>query len=492
MKLTRRAVLAGGFSTAVVSMLPGCGWSGRGWSESEFSDAEMGRFDVCVIGSGFAGTHLGLQLVEAGYRTAIVEVGDERGLSTRDAFEVQNTGKIDYAANATRAIVLGGTSSIWSGVVNRLRPADFHLSSTYGMDVDWPISYEDLAPYYCQAETALAARGRPFRPGAEPPRSCEYPLAIPGPYVSLERTFEGQPVPFFSVPLSKRNDQPVRLVDEEIPRFERSPMASLFVRHRISRLITEDGHSIAHAEVQTPSGAREKLRARYFVVASGVIESPRLLLLSRSQWFPDGLGNRQGLVGANFVEHPTSRIRFKSNLGVDLGNEGYRTYVFNEWARGQGLSAYSYQLHVGPTGAAEWKVQPEMEPVLDNRVTLSRQDVDSFGDPIPSLSFNYTQRDEETIRAGQGYFLSEAIAMGADANELEVLENFRAHPAGTCRMGFDESDGVVDRNNRVFGISNLFVSGASVYPVSGTSNPTLSVVAMTLRLADHLKSVLRG
>ena len=90
------------------------------------------------------------------------------------------------------------------------------------------------------------------------------------------------------------------------------------------------------------------------------------------------------------------------------------------------------------------------------------------------------------------FLKAQAIVLGASPNELSLVERWRAHPSGTCRMGFDELSGVVDRDNRVFGTSNLYVSGACVFPTSGTANPTLTVVAMTLRLADHLKSVMRG
>ena len=90
------------------------------------------------------------------------------------------------------------------------------------------------------------------------------------------------------------------------------------------------------------------------------------------------------------------------------------------------------------------------------------------------------------------FFPSQASAMDADPSAARKMQGWRAHPSGTCRMGFDDASAVVDRNNRVFGVTNLYVSGACTFPTSGTANPTLTVVALTLRLSDHLVSVLRA
>jgi choline dehydrogenase-like flavoprotein len=488
MRLTRRDVLAGGISTAALSLLPGCDRS-----EIGSGDSAMGPFDVCVIGSGFAGTHLALELVASGYRTAIVEAGSELPSDTQASFPVENAGKIRYPATATRAIALGGTSTHWTGMVNRLRPSDFRLSTTFGMEVDWPLTYQDLEPYYCRAETALSTEGRAMVEGAEPARSCDYPQLLTGAYVPPHMMNQGRLLPFFAVAQSRRKGQPVRLVDEELPMLKRAPSAEVFSDHRVMRLFSRETGFISHAEVQTPNGTRKTLRARCFVIAAGVIESPRLLLMSTSERFPRGLGNSNDLVGRNFVEHPTLMFRFRSNQLPAIGEEAaHRTYAFNDLARRKGMNAYHYQLNHWKSGKVIWKMQPEMQPMLENRITLSTQNRDAFDAPIPRLSFSYSERDLKTNAHAEKFLRAQAIVMDTSANEFSLSERWRAHPSGTCRMGFNDRSGVVDRDNRVFGTSNLYVSGACVFPTSGTANPTLTVVAMTLRLGDHLKSVLRG
>lgn len=481
---TRREFLAGGISTALSYSLLGC----RGRTAQE-----AGLYDACVIGSGFAGTYLALTLVSHGLRTIMLEAGAADGaIDQRRLFPVENSGEIKYPANRTRAIAPGGTSRLWSGVLSRLRPSDFRAASEFGMDVDWPITYGLLAPYYCEAERLLSATGHVVVPDAEPPRKCPYPSLMEGVYKSPQLEYDGKSLPFFLNAFSYRNAGPVRLADLEIPEFERSPMATLLSGHRVARLVTTDGKSITYAEVQTPSGDRRSIRARCFVVAAGVIESARLLLLSRSKWFPNGLGNASGLVGCNFIAHPSFAWHFTPARRLDASEGSHRSYALNDWARRHGMNAYHCQLHVDSDRTTILKMQPEMQPRLENRVTLARDTTDGFGDPAPRLSFGYSERDRKTMAHAKEFFPSQASAMDADPSAARKRQGWRAHPSGTCRMGFDDASAVVDRNNRVFGVTNLYVSGACTFPTSGTANPTLTVVALTLRLSDHLVSVLRA
>jgi choline dehydrogenase-like flavoprotein len=106
--------------------------------------------------------------------------------------------------------------------------------------------------------------------------------------------------------------------------------------------------------------------------------------------------------------------------------------------------------------------------------------------------FDYSDRDRATIAAGVEIQNELARALALDPAAARRSEHYRFHPAGTCRMGFAESDGVVDRDLAVFGMDNLYVAGAAVFPGSGTANPTATVVALTLRLADRLIDRLRS
>jgi glucose dehydrogenase len=451
-------------------------------------------FDVCVIGSGFAGVFLALRLARRGLRVGVVEAGrgTTRGLEAGDPsgrFRFVNTGQIAYDVNASRSISVGGTSLKWTGNVTRLSPSDFEQRSTFGIGADWPLTYDELAPYYCEAEEALSTVGHPFVDGAEPPRSCPYPTEKRGTYRGPARYLEGEPLPFFRVARSVREGGkgPVRLFEREIPQFLALPGARLLSNRQVTRLVTLDGATVDHAVAIRANGLEEQIRARTFVVAAGVVESARLLLLSRSTFFPDGLGNGSGLVGRHFNEHPSTTAIFEPRTRVDATAGTHRTYYYNDRLRGEGVDAAHLQLTTSKARPeVSWKLQPQIEARPENRVTLADSDLDPFGNPIPSLAFGYSDLDRTTFERGTELYDRHLASLARDPASVRRVSEWRMHPAGTCRMAESGSEGVVDGSNRVFGVENLYVSGACVFPAAGTANPTLTVVALTLRLADHL------
>ncbi|MFQ5524664.1 MAG: GMC oxidoreductase [Thermoanaerobaculia bacterium] len=489
MALTRRQFLIDSslvLGASATGVLGGCKTSGP----------PAGRYDVCIIGSGFAGTFLGLSAIDQGLHTVIVEAGmkprREGTVGTlAEAFKFRSTGEVRYPVNGTRAITVGGASVHWGGVTTRLWPEDFRMRSEFGRLVDWPISEKDLAEYYCQSETLLHAKGHAPIPGAEPERTCAYPQTKDEPYRDPKLAIEGREVAYFPLAHSRRGGNfATRLLDQEIPSFEESELGTLVEDRQVIRLATLDGETIDHVEVGASDGTRETIHARVFVVAAGVVESTRLLLASTSSWFPEGLGNNRGLVGHYFNVHPSLQTKFELRPELDLPRGHHRTCGLNTLYRRQGVNACQYQLDVLADGTARWKAQPEIEPVYESYLGLSASETDAFGVPLPELHFGYSDRDQRTLERNHRSLKEVKRALAAPGEEIRDHDRWRAHPAGTCRMGFDETNGVVDSNGRVFGLDNLFVSGASTFPTSGTANPTNTVVALTLRLADHLADAL--
>ncbi len=480
MTLDRREFLLGGGALAAAAV--GCGPLGR-----------ARRYDLCIIGSGFAGTFLGLRAVEHGLHTIMLEAGSSPQRlpdpnSLEASFQFASNGPIDYPVNATRAIAVGGASRHWGGVTTRLWPSDLRMKSEFGRAADWPIAYEDLEPYYCQAEHLLGVQGHTPIAGAEPPRDCAYPGAKAGPYRSPRIECTGGEAVFFPLAYSRRNGSfALRLMDEEIPKFERSPLGTLVEDRQVTRIVTVDGKTVDHVEVRGLAGSAQRVHAKCFVLAAGVVESARLLLLSRSSWFPEGLGNRHGVVGHYFNEHPSLEVRFEQRAGLDLPLGHHRTCSLNDAQRRAGLNACQFQLDVWRNGSARWMVQPEIEPRYENHVSLSSSRTDPLGNSLPQVDFAYSERDQRTLGTFKELLPRAKRELADPSAAIEDQDRWRAHPAGTCRMGLDERTAVVDRENRVFGIDNLFVSGACTFPTSGTANPTNTVVAMTLRLADHLR-----
>ncbi len=490
MTITRRKFL--GETALALGGLAGCGRE-RSYEKPRLRD----EYDVCIVGSGFAGTLLGLRLVERKLQTIIIEAGrlksdDTTSPDLAKEFRCHTGGEIDYPADQARVIGVGGTSAHWTGAVIRLSPNDFRMRSMFGTTTDWPIDFADLDPYYCQAETALLASGFPPMIG-EPPRDCSYPLELPGTYQdpAVRLGADAPSLHFFRVALSERGTRkkgPLRLAQEEIPRFLASRYGTILAGHQGFRFATEGQGLVSHVEVRSADGSTTSIRAKVFVLAAGVIESARLLLLSRSTQFPRGLGNEYDLVGRFFNVHPDYLRYFEPRDQEQFSPGNHRTLAFNDQLRQQGLNACQFQLDRYRSGITRIRMQPEVEPRPENRITLSETKLDSYGLPLPIVALSYSERDKRTIENGSRLMeeILKNIPGGSTAGPM--VEEDRYHPAGTCRMGFDETGGVVDTNCKVYGLDNLYVSGACVFPTSGTANPTLTVVALTFRLADHISS----
>jgi choline dehydrogenase-like flavoprotein len=478
-RLTRRRLLIGG-AAGLSSLALGC---------PPNTARRHADYDVCIIGSGFAGIPLALRCVEHGLSTVVIEAGSRFAPS----FQYRTSGEYDYPVASARLITLGGASGHWGGVTTRLMPEAFEVRSLHGDWVDWPIGYEDLDPYYCQAERFLGVAGYPAVPDVQPPRTCSFPHQYPDPYPGYAMEYEEHPLRFFPLPLAHRNDQPLRLVDEEIPRFVDSRQATLVDGERVVELATLDGESIDHVKMQNLSGAKSSISARIFVLAAGVVESPRLLLMSQSKWYPKGLGNNQGFVGRYFTYHP---LFFAKNFEVDAAKgvpvAFNRTHDLDAMLRGQHLNACNYQvIRRSEIPQLDLYISPEVEPRAGNGVALSSDRVDPLGLPMPDLHFNHSERDKKSFTRAKA--IGDQLQRQLGIRELHSYKSrIHSHPAGTCRMGFDAGTSVVDKDLKVFGLDNLYVSGGSVFPVSGTANPTDTVVALTLRLGDHLIGCIQG
>jgi choline dehydrogenase-like flavoprotein len=302
------------------------------------------RADVCVIGAGPAGALVASQLASDGQSVVVLEAGPRFDRSKReqqmeqsirpgdhgsvwgmggdrDAFSA--SGERYYPLNVSRVKGVGGSTLHWQGMVMRLHPSDFDGSHDTD-DPAWPISYDDLRPYYADAERALGVAGDADNPFA-PPRDGAYPLpGFPPSYSDslFAEACEELGITMHSVP-NARNSEPydgrgpcvgygtcqpvcpsgakydasVHIEDAE------AEGASVIDRAPVQRLVTDADGRIEAAVYATPDGTEHRQTAREFVIAAGGVETPRLLLLSESEAHPDGLANSSGLVGHYFMDH---------------------------------------------------------------------------------------------------------------------------------------------------------------------------------------------
>jgi hypothetical protein len=305
-------------------------------------------YDVCIVGSGPAGTVLGGALVGRGARVLILESGrDLQAWFTdrriRSLARYDFSGDTDYPLSRTTSRVLGGNSNFWTGRCERFHPSDFERHAYTPPENPWPITYADLDSYYDEAERLLRVRGGP-RSEFAPPRRAPPPLP-PNPDISYLKGLGTRLGVTFEESLTATPTKTIRIfkVQREIlPGFLDSGLATLVTGATVTRLLAGPDGCIAGAEVKAFDGTTKVARARYFVVSCGGIESPRVLLLSTSEQFPNGVGNRHDMVGRGFNEHPN--VSFTGTLPHSWGtivptNKIARTHQFYSTFRGEGLGS---------------------------------------------------------------------------------------------------------------------------------------------------------
>jgi choline dehydrogenase-like flavoprotein len=304
------------------------------------------RVDVCIIGAGPAGALVAATVAGQGHEVVVLEAGPqfdtdsrtdrmERSIrpgiekdiwdmgGERDAYT--NDGERDYPLNTARVKGVGGSTLHWQGMVMRLHESDFEGTAGTGDDPDWPITYEELRPYYAEVERAFGVSGADDNPFA-PPREAPFPLpAFPPSYSDslFAPACEELGISMHSVP-NARNSEPYDGRSECVGYGTCQPVcpsgakysadahiekatqrgARVIDRAPVQRIETDDEGDTATAAVYaTPDGETHRQEARQFVLAAGGVEIPRLLLLSQNDAHPDGLANSSGLVGRFFMDH---------------------------------------------------------------------------------------------------------------------------------------------------------------------------------------------
>ena len=307
---------------------------------------------------------------------------------------------------------------------------------------------------------------------------------------------------------SDRSGPFVRMTDSHLPDFQKSGYGSLVSEVTVTRLLVDESGYIAGAEIRDLNRNTKILRARVYVVACGGLESPRLLLLSRSRSFPNGIGNNHDLVGRFFMEHRGTGFKCRVRIGwrtFSLLQLKGQSHQFYEESKSLGLGGMTLDLdgamdgreiRAGEIGKALNRVRTrklaigvgtEMKPTLENRVTLNTKAKDYFGNPGINLFVSETDEDMRTVARGKKIVVKICAELGIEEIEELPRNTWGHHHMGTCRMGANPRTSVVDPNLQVHGTKNLFVAGSSVFVTSGTANPTLTLTALALRLSDYLR-----
>ncbi|OBI69226.1 glucose-methanol-choline oxidoreductase [Mycolicibacterium fortuitum] len=509
--------------------------------------ADMRRYhaddevDVVIVGAGAGGATLGQRLAHAGWTVVLIDAGpfwnpdtdwvsDERGshgLYWTEPRQIGGANPVPLGSNNSGRGV-GGSMVHYAGYTPRFHPSDFRTHSLDGVGADWPISYGDLRGYYEQIEAELPVAGQ------------DWPWGDPHAYPHSPHPVSGNGL--VALRGARRLGIEMRVGPVAIPngRFGNRPhciyrgfcIQGCKVNAKASPLITHIPDALAHgAEVRPDShvtrvlvddrqrqvtgveylhdGTLHRQRAQAVVVAGYAIETPRLLMLSATHGYPEGLGNEHDQLGRNVMVQGAPQVagRFAGEIRMYKApppeastEQFYETDPTKPYRRGFSVQNVSplpitWSEHVAAQGHwgqtlreymrdyIHWATLGalcELLPQPDNRVTLA-DEKDRHGLPVAHFSYSQCDNDKSLIAAATEVMSDMLRAAGAE--EVIAIERY-AHLVGGARMAARPEDGVIDDEHRVFGVDRLYVVDGSVLPTQGAANPALTIMALAARAAD--------
>ncbi|WNQ14119.1 GMC family oxidoreductase [Paenibacillus aurantius] len=505
--------------------------------------------DVVIVGAGAAGGVLAKELSEAGMSVVVLDAGpfrdpqkefasDELAMKTlgwQDTRLVDGRDPLTMGHNNSGFGIGGGTTH-FTGVFLRFHDVDFKGKSIEGTGEDWPISYEELEPYYSRNEKEIAVSGPKHFPWGSYHGPYPYPEREPlspnaylfmkgceklgirssvAPLAILSAPFEGRP-PCINRGFCNQGCMPNAKFSTLIVHIPKAIQAGAEVLPdcRVTRIqMGTDGRAEGVEFVN--GGKTYEQKAKLVILSAFVVETPRLLLHSATSAFPDGLANSSGMVGRSIMVHSSNdvyakfpnEIRFyKGTPVLATTQDFYRTDPARSFVRGYTLHAHGSRPVEFAKGISKAQGGPlwgerlrdallqynyygritmvgEVLPHPDNRVTLS-EEVDEYGVPRAKVTFSYGDNDQQLVDHAVRTMSS---ILEAEGGQVEFVVPDTAHMMGGCRMGTDPSRSVVNSYGQTHDIENLFICDASIFVTSGGGNPTNTVMALALRTADYIK-----
>jgi choline dehydrogenase-like flavoprotein len=502
---------------------------------------------VVVIGSGAGGGTLATDLALAGVKTVVLEAGKRFAIEDFVNDEWASFNQLSWLDPRTTSgswpihkdfpglpawIVkaVGGTTIHWAGASLRFQEHEFRAQTTYG-DIpganllNWPLTLSEMEPWYDRAEKRMGVTRTNGWPGL--PGNNNYKVLEAGAKKIGYTEISTGRMAINSVPRDERSSclqigfcfqgcksgAKWSTLYAELPKGEATGKLEIRPESQVIR-IEHDASGKASAVVYVDAhGNRQRQKARVVCVAGNSIETPRLLLNSASSMFPHGLANGSGEVGRNYMRHTTGSVFGIMDKPVRMWRGTVMAGIIQDEARHDpkrgfsggfefetisvGLPFMAAFLNPGGWGAdfaaamdmydhmaGMWIVGEDM-PQAGNSITLDPSVKDQWGLPVANVHYD-DHANDKAMRAfafAQGEKLYQSL--GA-RKTMPVRPYPSTHNLGTCRMSARPRDGVVDAHGCSHDVKNLFISDGSQFTTSAAENPTLTIVALATRQADHI------
>lgn len=502
---------------------------------------------VVIIGSGAGGGTLANELCQKGIKVVVLEAGAVQSpasfindewksfvqLAWLDPRTTSGNWRVakDFAGlPAWICKTVGGTTTHWAGASLRIQEHEFKVKTHYGEIkganlMDWPLTLKDLEPYYARAEDKMGVTRTTGIPGL--PGNNNYKVFHAGAKKlgysevhtgnmainSQPRDGRGRCMQLGFCFQGCKSGAKWSTLYTELPKAEATGNLDLRPESHVAKIEHDDKGKVTAVVYFDKAGKEQRQKARIVCVAGNSIETPRLLLLSASAMFKDGLANSSGQVGRNYMRHMTGSVyaAFKNPVNMyrgttmagiirdEAGHNPKRGFAggYEMETLALGVPFMAAFLDPGAWGedfawwmdhyaniAGMWLVGEDM-PREGNRITLNTSVKDKWGLAVPNVHFD--DHENDIAMRNHAFAQGEKVYQAAGA-----IRTFRTppypstHNLGTCRMGASAKDSVCNAYGQTHDVANLFISDGSQFTTGAAENPTLTIVTLAIRQAEYI------